>query len=425
MAALARVRSRKAREGPTDNAEVFLSEPDLAEGFEYFRLGSLSVTNDWSRISYSTDTNGTERYTMVVKDLQTGEVLPDTIEQTRGGAVWSTDNSFFYYTLLDETGHPFQIRRHVLGTPVEEDALVYEETDPGFFLWVSSTNSDEYVVIGAGDHITREYQLIDASDPAAEPVLVAPRKVGHEYQIDHQGDRFVIRTNDTHQNFRLAIAPEDNPTQEAWETLLQGSDSLYITWFHVTEDYIATDERIDGLDQVRIIDREGNSTHVEFPDAAYTAYNNGDPEFDVNTLRLKYTSMTTPWTDYDYHIDIKGTGTAEGCRRYPAGMTPRSSSPAGNWQRHGTECRCPCPSCATRTRRWTVRRRFTSTPTELTAAALPRTFPRRGCLCWSGDSSSPSPMSGAATSWDSTGTRPENCSSAPTHSTTSLTWPAT
>ena len=294
-----------AREGPTANAEVFLSEPDLAEGFEYFRLGSLSVTKDWSRISYSTDTNGTERYTMVVKDLQTGEVLPDTIEETRGGAVWSTDNSFFYYTLLDETGHPFQIRRHVLGTPVAEDALVYEETDPGFFLWVSSTNSDEYVVIGAGDHITREYQLIDASDPEAEPVLVAPRKVGHEYQIDHQGDRFVIRTNDTHQNFRLAIAPEDNPTQEAWETLLQGSDSLYITWFHVTEDYIATDERIDGLDQVRIIDREGNSTHVEFPEAAYTAYNNGDPEFDVNTLRLKYTSMTTPWTDFDYHIDSK------------------------------------------------------------------------------------------------------------------------
>ena len=292
-----------AREGPTDNAEVFLSEPDLAEGFEYFRLGSLSIANDWSRISYSTDTSGSERYTMVVKDLQTGEVLPDTIEQTRGGAVWSTDNSFFYYTLLDETGHPFQIRRHVLGTPVEEDALVYEETDPGFFLWVSSTNSDEYVVIGAGDHITREYQLIDASDPAAEPVLVAPRKVGHEYQIDHQGDRFVIRTNDTHQNFRLAVAPEDNPTQEAWETLLQGSDSLYIIWFHVTEDYIATDERIDGLDQVRIIDREGNSTHVQFPEAAYTAYNNGDPEFDVNTLRLKYTSMTTPWTDYDYHID--------------------------------------------------------------------------------------------------------------------------
>ena len=295
----------EARDGPTDNAVVFLNEPKLAEGHEYFRLGSLSVTNDWSLMAYSTDTNGSERYTMVVKDLETGELLQDEIEETRGGAIWSIDNSFLYYTLLDETGHPFQIRRHALGTPVEDDALVYEETDPGFFVWVTDTNSDEYVVIGAGDHVTREYRLIASDDPSAEPVLLAAREEGHEYSIDHQGDRFVIMTNDTHENFRIATAPEDNPTQDAWETLLQGTDSIYIRYFHVTEDYIAIEERIDGLDQVRIIDREGKSTHVPFPEAAYTAYIQFDPEFDVNTLRLEYTSMTTPWTDFDYHIDTE------------------------------------------------------------------------------------------------------------------------
>ncbi len=292
-----------AREGPTDNAEVFLDEPALAEGLEYFRLGSLSVTNDWSRIAYSTDTNGSERYTMVVKDLGTGEVLPDEIEQTRGSAIWSSDNQFFYYTALDETGHPYQIRRHILGTSVEDDAVVYEETDPGFFLWVTGTNSDEYIVIGAGDHITREYRLIAADDATAEPVLVAPRRTGHEYSIDHQGDRFIIRTNDNHPNFRLATAPEDDPTEAAWETLLQGSDSLYVLGFYLTEDYVAVEERIDGLDQVRIIDHAGDSTHVDFPEDAYTAYIQSDPEFDENTLRLRYTSMTTPWTDFDYHIE--------------------------------------------------------------------------------------------------------------------------
>ena len=295
----------EAREGPTANAEVFLDEPKLAEGFEYFRLGSLSVTNDWSKISYSTDTNGSERYTMVVKDLETGEVLQDVIEETRGGAVWSTDNSFFYYTLLDETGHPFQIKRHILGAPSEDDAVVYEEPDEGFFVWVTDTNSDEYVVIGAGDHITREYRLIPADDPTAEPVLVAPREVGHEYSIDHQGDRFVIMTNDNHPNFRIATAPEDNPTQEAWETLLQGTDSIYIQHFHVTDDYVAVEERIDGLDQVRLIDRYGEHTHVPFPEAAYTAYIQFDPEYYENILRLAYTSMTTPWTDFDYHIDTE------------------------------------------------------------------------------------------------------------------------
>ena len=292
-----------AREGPTDNVEVFLSEPELAEGLEYFRLGSLSVSKDGSKVAYSTDTNGSERYILVVKDLETGELLQEEIEETRGGAVWSSDASSFFYTLLDETGHPFQVRRHILGNPVEDDTVVYEEADAGFFVWVTGTNSDEFVVIGAGDHITSEYRHIAADDPAAEPVLVAPRREGHDYSIDHQGDRFVIMTNDNHQNYRIAVAPEDDPTEAAWETLLQGSESLYLQYFHVTEDYIAVEERIDGLDQVRIINRAGESTHVEFPEEAYTAYIQFDPEFDENILRLKYTSMTTPWTDFDYHID--------------------------------------------------------------------------------------------------------------------------
>ena len=292
-----------AREGPTENVQVFLDEPMLAADLEYFRLGSQSVSNDGSLVAYSTDTNGAEKYTMVVKDLETGELLEDEITEMRGSAVWSSDDSSFYYTFLDENGHPYQVRRHIVGGPVEDDTVVYEETDPGFFVWVTGTNSYEYAIIGAGDHVTSEYRLIAADDPAAEPVLVAPRRQGHDYSVDHQGDRFVIMTNDNHQNFRMATAPEDDPTEAAWETLLQGSESLYILHFHVTQDYVAVEERIDGLDQVRIIDRAGESTHVEFPEKAYTAYIQFDPEFDDNTLRVAYTSMTTPWTDYDYHID--------------------------------------------------------------------------------------------------------------------------
>ena len=294
-----------AREGPTDNVQVFLDEPELAKDLEYFRLGSLSVSNNGSLLAYTTDTNGAERYTMVVKDLETGELMKDKIEEMRGGAVWSPDDSSFFYTSLDESGRPWQARRHVVGEPVENYTVVYEEANAGVFVGVSGANSKEYVVISAGDHVTSELRLIPADDPAAEPVLVAPRRAGHDYSIDHQGDRFVIMTNDNHQNFRLAIAPEDNPTEAAWETLLQGSDSLYILHFHVTDDYVAVEERIDGLDQVRIIDRAGNPTHVEFPEDAYTAYIQFNPEFDDNTLRLAYTSMTTPWTDFDYHIDTE------------------------------------------------------------------------------------------------------------------------
>ncbi|CAI8012547.1 Dipeptidyl aminopeptidase BI [Geodia barretti] len=248
-----------AREGPTDNVEVFLDEPALAEGLEYFRLGSLSVSNDGSKVAYSTDTNGTERYILVVKDLETGELLPEEIEETRGGAIWSTDDSSFFYTFLDETGHPFQVRRHIMGGPVEDDTVVYEETDAGFFVW--TTRQPNRFWWHPGDRATTTRLTTS--------------------------DRFVIMTNDNHQNYRMAIAPEDDPTEEAWETLLQGTESLYIQYFHVTEDYVAVEERIDGLDQ---------------PTPPYIQF---DPEYDENTLRLAYTSMTTPWTDFDYHIDTK------------------------------------------------------------------------------------------------------------------------
>ena len=322
-----------AKEGPTDNARVILDEPALAEGFEYFRLGTLTISNGASLAVYSTDTNGSERYTIVVKNLETWELLEDEIKETRGRVVWSLDDSSFFYTALDETGHPFQVRRHVLGTPVEDDTVVYEETDPSFFVWATDTNSDEYVIIGAGDHITSEYRLIPADDPTADPILVAPRKEGHNYSIDHQGDRFVIMTNDNHENFRIATAPEDDPTETSWETLHQGTDSIYIQYFHLTEDYIAIEERVDGLDQVRIIDRNDEHSHVPFPEAAYTAYIQFDPEYDENTLRIAYTSMTTPWTDYDYHIDSQELETRK-VQEIPSGydaslfVTHRELAPA-------------------------------------------------------------------------------------------------
>lgn len=310
-----------AREGPTGNTVLILDVAALAEGFEFFRVGSLTLSKDASLLAYSTDTTGEERYTLVVKNLDTGELLGDRIEDMRGGVVWSPDASFFFYAALDENGRTHRVLRHVLGEPVGSDVVVYEESDPGFFVGVGNTSSGEYVIIAAGDHVSTEYRLLAVDDLTAQPVLVAPRRAGHEYYVDHQGDRFVIMTNDNHPNSRIVTAPEHSPTQASWRTLLQGSESLYIENFHLTEDYIAIDEKVNGLDQVRIIDRAGRSTHVQFPDEAYTAYIALDPEFDVNVLRLYYTSMTTPQTYYDYHID---TGELElrSVRKIPSGYDP-------------------------------------------------------------------------------------------------------
>ena len=292
-----------AREAPTADAQTILDEPALAKGSEYFRLGAMSVSNDGALLAYSADTDGSERYTMAVKSLDTGEMLGDRIENTAGGVVWDAGDTSFFYVVLDENWRPYQVRLHTLGEPVESDSVIYEESDPGFFVDLSLASSEEYVVIGTGDHITSEERLIPTSDPGAQPVLVSPRRTGHKYWIDHQGDRFVIRTNDTHKNNRLATAPAHDPTESAWTPLVEASDSHYIRGFDAFHDFIAVQERIDGLDQVRLIDRADESAYISFPEPSYTVHLGDNPEFQTDTLRLAYSSMVTPNTVFDYHLD--------------------------------------------------------------------------------------------------------------------------
>ena len=292
-----------AREMSPADAETILDEPELAKDVEYFRLGSMSVSNNGYMLSYSTDSDGSERFRMVVKDLNTGETGEEEIEGTIGNAVWTADDTGFFYTLVDENWRPWQVRLHVLGQPVSQDTVVYEEGDSGFFVGLSITTSREYVIIGSGDHVTSEVRLIPASDPRSAAILVSPRRTGHEYSVDHQGERFVVRTNDTHKNSRLATAPADDPREESWTVLVGACDSHYIRAFKTFLDFIAVEERIEGLDHVRLIDRAGNSTFVSFPESAYTVNLDTNLEFQADTLRLEYSSMVTPTTVYDYHLD--------------------------------------------------------------------------------------------------------------------------
>ncbi len=292
-----------ARTGATSGAATILDEPALAGQADYFRLGALAVGNAGKLMAYSTDTNGSERFRLVVKNLGTGELLADAIENTSGAPIWAADDSAFLYTVVDENWRPYQVRRHRLGEPVASDVVIYEEGDPGFFVGLSRSASKRYAVLHTSDHVTSEVHLIPTSNLDAEPALVSPRRENHEYSVDHQGDRFVIRTNDRHKNTRIATAREDNFAEHAWEPLLEGSDALYIRGFAAFADFIAVLERVDGLDRVRLIDREGISTHIEFPESAYSVGLGDNPEFDTRVLRLNYTSMVAPQTVYDYHID--------------------------------------------------------------------------------------------------------------------------
>ena len=291
-----------ARDGPTTGSQTVLDETALARGTEFFRLGSISVSNDGSLLAYSTDVDGSERYRMAVKDLDTGEMLDDEIEETIESAVWANDGASFFYAVVDANWRPWQVRRHVLGEPVHRDSVVYEESDPGFFVGVSYTTSREYIVVATGDLVTSEVRLVPADAPGSDPLLVSPRRAGREYSVDHQGDRFVIRTNDTHKNSRLAIAPADDPAERSWMPLVDASDSHYIRAVRAFDGFIAVEERVDGLDHVRLIDRAGKSTYVPFPEPVYSVRIGTNEEFQTDTLRIEYASMVTPPTVFDYLV---------------------------------------------------------------------------------------------------------------------------
>ena len=312
------------RRWPVDDpkgVEIILDEPALAEGHDYFALGSFSVSHDGRFLAYSTDTSGAERYTLRIKDLSDARVLDDSIENTRGDAVWAADNKTFFYLVLNEHWRSHQVRRHGLGLPVGEDTVVYEEGDIGFSVDVDESSSRQYILISTGDQVTTEEYLIPTHDPDTAPTLILARRENHEYEVDHQGDQFVIRSNDRHKNFRLATAPGDNLDQSQWTTLIEGSDTRYLRGFQCFEQWIVIAERVDGLDQICLVDREGNSRYVEFPETVYSASLGSNPEYVCDEIRLSYASMVTPATVYDYDIANDALTTRK-VQEIPSGYDP-------------------------------------------------------------------------------------------------------
>ena len=269
-------------------------------------------------LAYSTDTSGGERFTLRIKNLYIGALLDDVIENTQGNPVWTADDSAFFYTALDDQWRPYQVRLHRLGEPPTDDIVVYEEQDAGFFVDLSLASSRRYAVIATADHATAETYLIPTDEPEQAPTVVVPRRVEHDYRVDHQGDRFVIKTNDTHKNARLVTAPEDDPGEASWRELIPASDERCIQAFQAFADFVAIEERIDGIDKIHLLHRDGSSSYVEFPESVYAASLGDNEEFDSRVLRLDYSSLVTPNTVYDFHIDAAQLRTRK-VRRIPSG----------------------------------------------------------------------------------------------------------
>ena len=285
-----------------DDMEVILDEPTLAKGHEYFSLGAFAVSDDGRYLAYSTDTDGSERYTLVIRDLHTGRLLDEHIANTIDSPVWASDSRTLFYLMTNAEWRPYQARRHVIGESVDEDVVIYEESDPGFFVGIERTTSGEFIGVNTSDHVTTELRLLSAHDPFDELQLVLPRREGHQYWLDHQGERFVIRTNDRHKNFRLVTAPVNDLSEASWAGLIEPSDDRYLLGFQCFDQWIVVEERLEGIDQIRILDANDISHYIDFPDPVRVVGIAGNAEYHTNAVRLHYSSMVTPHTTYDYDL---------------------------------------------------------------------------------------------------------------------------
>ena len=295
---------RKPVKGGPD--ELILDEPTLAEGKEYFRLGAISVSKDGRLLAYSVDDNGSERFTAKVKDLTSGEHLPDEIPGTLSSLVWVAGDRGFVYSLANEQWRTDNAQLHWLGKPTEQDVELYHEDDEGFRVSSSLSANENWVIVSSGDHETSEARLIPADDPLAEPVVVRPREKGVEYDVDERDGTLYVHTNDTHENFRLATAPLDRPAE--WTTLIEGSGQFYLTGFELFRDFYVIEGRLGGLDriEIRYYDDPARIEPVEFPEASYTASLGNNPEYEQTVLRMSYESMVSPASTYDYDVHTRG-----------------------------------------------------------------------------------------------------------------------
>ncbi|MFO1070708.1 MAG: S9 family peptidase [Geminicoccaceae bacterium] len=278
---------------------TILDENAEAAGRRYFALRSLSASPDGRLLAYATDEDGSERYAIHLEDLATGERLADLVRNTAGSIVWAEDGRTLLYVELNELLRPWRVRGHRLGSDPAGDAVLFEETDPAFFVSIDKTLDRRWIVIGTGSHVTTESWLVDAARPDQPPRLVAARRKGHRYRVDHAHGRLWILTDDLHPNFRLVSVPADAPDEAGWRQEIAADDAHYLQDHRCFDGFMLLRERRDGMAGLRLRRWDGSEHLVPFPDAAGSPQIGDNREFVTATARLTYSSMVTPPTVYD------------------------------------------------------------------------------------------------------------------------------
>ena len=288
----------------TTGEQILLDGDAEADGKSYFRIGGRGHSWNHGRFAWTVDENGSEFFTLRVRDLETGQPLDDVIERCSGGFTWAADHQTLFYTVLDDNHRPCKVLRHRIGTDAADDVLVYEEPDAGFFLNVAITESRRFVVIDAHDHVTSEVRLIDAGRPESAPVVVAERDPNTEYDVSHHADRLLILTNaGGAEDFRIVETPIAAPGRAHWVDLVPHRPGVLIAGFDVYARWLVRLERENALPRIVVRDLTSDEEHeIAFDEEAYSLGLAGGYEFDTDTLRFTYSSMTTPEHVYDYDM---------------------------------------------------------------------------------------------------------------------------
>ena len=312
---------RQTREGSGDT--VLLDGNAEAAGKPYWQLDDTEHSPDHALLAYAVDDKGSELLTIRFRDLATGGDLPDEITDTRGGMVWAQDGRTLFYVRLDDNHRPLFVYRHTVGTPVCDDVLVYEEKDAGFYVGVGQTQSGDYLQVIAHDHQTSEVYLIDSHDPTQVPRLVAPRRPGHEYSVEHNGDTLYIMTNSGDaEDFRICTAPLSDPSEANWRELIPHRSGRFIIDTTVYRDHLVRLEREESLPQIVVRRLSDGVEHtVAFAEEAYSLSLSHGYEFDTTVVRFTYSSMTTPAQVYDYDLETRER-TLRKTQDVPSGHNP-------------------------------------------------------------------------------------------------------
>jgi len=300
------IAGRGEPDAAADGEQVILDVNRVAAGHEFCQVASRPVSPDADLLAYAVDTVGRRQYTIRVRDLATGEDLPDVIVDVTSNIAWAADSKAFFYARHDPTTlRPYQILRHRLGDDPAADRLVHEEADDTFSCGVWLSRSKQFILIGSYQTLTTEFRYLDAADPEAAVKTFLPRRRGHEYDIDHYRGRFTIRTNDGARNFRLMEAEGDPPPLSGWQELIPHREGVLITGFELFQDHLVVAERQDGLTRLRVRSWDGAEHHVAFDEAAFAVSIGTNREPDTTTLRFHYSSPTTPPSVYDYDMETR------------------------------------------------------------------------------------------------------------------------